>query len=77
MAQLKPRMPTLRLKTSKSFREPVIERQERASRTAVADGTYVGTVGGPAIIRHPWVIPVVACDLAGGTAGGIQAGQFD
>jgi len=39
---------------------------------AAAHGTLVvaaagnqGTVGGSAITRHPWVIPVVACDLAG------------
>jgi subtilisin family serine protease len=39
---------------------------------AAAHGTLVvaaagnqGTVGSSAITRHPWVIPVVACDLAG------------
>src|SRR5262249_52146826 len=39
---------------------------------AAARGTLVvaaagnqGTVGGSAITRHPWVIPVVACDRAG------------
>ena len=39
---------------------------------AAAHGTLVvaaagnqGTVGGSAITRHPWVIPVVACDWAG------------
>ena len=39
---------------------------------AAAHGTLVvaaagnqGTIGGSAITRHPWVIPVVACDLAG------------
>jgi subtilisin family serine protease len=39
---------------------------------AAAHGTLVvaaagnqGTVGGSAITRHPWVIPVVACSLAG------------
>ena len=39
---------------------------------AAAHGTLVvaaagnqGTIGGSPITRHPWVIPVVACDVAG------------
>jgi subtilisin family serine protease len=31
----------------------------------VAAAGNQGTVGGSAITRHPWVIPVVACDVAG------------
>jgi len=31
----------------------------------VAAAGNQGTVGGSAITRHPWVIPVAACDLAG------------
>lgn len=31
----------------------------------VAAAGNQGTVGGSAIIRHPWVIPVAACDLRG------------
>lgn len=50
-------------------REP---RLEQALDHAAARGALVvaaagnqGTIGGSAITRHPWVIPVVACDLAG------------
>lgn len=45
---------------------------EEALRQAVKRGVVVvaaagnqGTVGSSAITRHPWVIPVVACDLRG------------
>jgi subtilisin family serine protease len=45
---------------------------EQALDHAAARGTLVvaaagnqGTVGGSAITRHPWVIPVVACDTQG------------
>jgi subtilisin family serine protease len=33
------------------------------------------TVGGTAITRHPWVIPVVACDLQGRPAGNSNLGR--
>lgn len=33
----------------------------------VAAAGNQGTLGGSAITRHPWVLPVVACDLAGRT----------
>jgi subtilisin family serine protease len=41
--------------------------QEAASRGAVvvAAAGNQGTVGGSAITRHPWVVPVVACDRQG------------
>jgi subtilisin family serine protease len=50
-------------------REPKVE---QALNYAAARGTIVvaaagnqGTLGGSAISRHPWVVPVGACDLAG------------
>jgi subtilisin family serine protease len=50
-------------------REPKLE---QALDHAAARGTIVvaaagnqGTLGGSAISRHPWVVPVAACDLAG------------
>ena len=50
-------------------REPKLE---QALDHAAARGTLVvaaagnqGTVGSSAITRHPWVVPVVACDLVG------------
>jgi subtilisin family serine protease len=49
--------------------EPLLE---EALNLAVKRGVIVaaaagnqGTIGGSAITRHPWVIPVVACDLRG------------
>src|SRR5262249_21369818 len=52
---------------------PAAERQlARALDAAAARGVLVvaaagnqGTVGSTVITRHPWVIPVVACDLGG------------
>jgi subtilisin family serine protease len=34
-----------------------------------------GTVGGSVITRHPWVIPVVSCDLTGRPAGNSNLGR--
>ena len=60
---------SLALATPSPNREPKLA---QALDHAAAHGTLVvaaagnqGTVGGSAITRHPWVIPVVACDLAG------------
>jgi subtilisin family serine protease len=60
---------SLSLATPSPNREPKLA---QALDYAAAHGTLVvaaagnqGTVGGSAITRHPWVIPVVACDLAG------------
>lgn len=41
----------------------------------VAAAGNQGVIGGSAITRHPWVIPVVACDLAGRTIGGSNLGN--
>jgi subtilisin family serine protease len=60
---------SLSLATVSPNREPQLV---QALDYAAAHGTLVvaaagnqGTVGGSAITRHPWAIPVVACDLAG------------
>jgi subtilisin family serine protease len=57
------------LATPSPNREPKLE---QALSYAATHGTLVvaaagnqGTVGGSAITRHPWVVPVVACDLVG------------
>ena len=57
------------LATPSPNKEPVLD---QALHYAAARGAIVvaaagnqGTVGGSAITRHPWVVPVVACDLAG------------
>jgi subtilisin family serine protease len=57
------------LATPSPNREPKLE---QALDSAAARGTLVvaaagnqGTVGGSAITRHPWVIPVAACDATG------------
>ena len=34
-----------------------------------------GSIGGSAITRHPWVIPVVACDLRGFPVGSSNLGS--
>lgn len=63
------------LNLSLSLARPSPNREPKVAQAldyAAAHGTLVvaaagnhGTVGGSAITRHPWVIPVVACDLAG------------
>ena len=60
---------SLSLATVSPNREPQLV---QALDHAAAHGTLVvaaagnqGTIGGSAITRHPWVIPVVACDVAG------------
>ena len=57
------------LATPSPNKEPILE---QALHYAAARGAIVvaaagnqGTVGGSAITRHPWVVPVAACDLAG------------
>ena len=60
---------SLSLATVSPNREPQLV---QALDHAAAHGTLVvaaagnqGTIGGSPITRHPWVIPVVACDVAG------------
>ena len=54
--------------------------QSRPSRRGVivvAAAGNQGTLGSSAITRHPWVIPVVACDLRGRPMSEFESGQFD
>jgi subtilisin family serine protease len=57
--------------SGKGERELGLVLDEAASRgvLVVAAAGNQGTVGSTAITRHPWVIPVVACDLQGRTLG--------
>jgi subtilisin family serine protease len=41
----------------------------------VAAAGNQGTIGGTVITRHPWVIPVAACDLQGRPVGGSNLGK--
>jgi subtilisin family serine protease len=43
--------------------EAAFEHAMRRGALVIAAAGNQGTVGGTAITRHPWVIPVVACDL--------------
>jgi len=45
--------------------EEALHHAVRHDVIVVAAAGNQGTVGGSAITRHPWVIPVVACDLRG------------
>jgi subtilisin family serine protease len=47
----------------------------RSGVIIVAAAGNQGTVGGTAITRHPWVIPVVACDLQGWPTGTSNLGR--
>jgi subtilisin family serine protease len=44
--------------------EAALDHTARRGALVVVAGNQ-GTLGSPAITRHPWVIPVVACDLRG------------
>jgi len=45
--------------------EDALNRAVRRGVIVVAAAGNQGTIGGSALTRHPWVIPVVACDLRG------------
>lgn len=45
--------------------EDALDQAVRRGVIVVAAAGNQGTVGSSAIIRHPWVIPVVACDIRG------------
>jgi subtilisin family serine protease len=56
----------------------LVEALDHAMRRGVivvAAAGNQGTIGGSAITRHPWVIPVVACDLQGRPVGGSNLGS--
>jgi subtilisin family serine protease len=52
-----------------------LEHTMRRGVIVVAAAGNQGTVGGTAITRHPWVIPVVACDPEGRPAHGSNLGS--
>ncbi len=45
--------------------EEALDHAARRGLIAVAAAGNQGTIGSSAITRHPWVLPVVACDLRG------------
>ena len=51
-------------KTEKAIAQALEEAARRGVIVAAAAGNQ-GTLGGTAIISHPWVIPVAACDAQG------------
>lgn len=61
-----------------SRREPRLEQAldlaARRGVLVVAAAGNQGTLGGSSITRHPWVIPVAACDLEGRPAGNTNLG---
>jgi subtilisin family serine protease len=52
------------LRAERAIAEALQEAARRGAVVVAAAGNQ-GTVGGTAITRHPWVIPVVACDPQG------------
>lgn len=49
--------------------EGALDYAARRGVIVVAAAGNQGTVGSSAITRHPWVVPVIACDLRGGPVG--------
>lgn len=54
--------------------EEVLDTAARHGVIVVAAAGNQGTVGGSAITRHPWVIPVVSCDTRGRPTNGSNLG---
>ncbi len=57
--------------------EEALNQAVRRGVIVVAAAGNQGTLGSSAITRHPWVIPVVACDLQGRPTNDVESGQFD
>ena len=57
--------------------EQALGHAARRGAIVVAAAGNQGTLGSSAITRHPWVIPVMACDLAWLAAGNVQPRQLD
>ena len=57
--------------------EEALNQAVRRGVIVVAAAGNQGTLGSSAITRHPWVIPVVACDLRGQTDERVEPGQLD
>jgi subtilisin family serine protease len=55
--------------------EDALNRAIRQSVIVVAAAGNQGTLGSSAITRHPWVLPVVACDLRGRPTGDSNLGS--
>ena len=55
--------------------DEALDHAVRREVIVVAAAGNQGTVGSTAITRHPWVIPVVACDLQGRPAGNSNLGK--
>ena len=68
---LAPAKPSIR--AERELGEALDHAMRRGVLVVAAAGNQ-GVVGGSAIIRHPWVIPVAACDLRGQPASGTNLG---
>jgi subtilisin family serine protease len=55
--------------------EEALDHAMRREVIVVAAAGNQGTIGSSVITRHPWVIPVVACDLQGRPVGGSNLGK--
>jgi len=55
--------------------DEALDHAMRRGVIVVAAAGNQGTIGSTAITRHPWVIPVVACDLQGRPVGGSNLGS--
>jgi subtilisin family serine protease len=55
--------------------EGALDRAVRRGVIVVAAAGNQGTLGSSAITRHPWVIPVAACDLGGRPVGSSNLGR--
>jgi len=55
--------------------DEALDHAMRRGVLVVAAAGNQGTIGGSAITRHPWVIPVVGCDLQGRPVGGSNLGS--
>ena len=55
--------------------EQVLDHATKRGVIIVAAAGNQGTLGSTAITRHPWVIPVVACDLRGRPMNGSNLGS--
>ncbi len=60
---------------SKRELEASLDYAMRRGVMVIAAGGNQGTLGSSAITRHPWVIPVVACDLTGKPMGDSNLGS--
>lgn len=55
--------------------EEVLDEAARRGVIVVAAAGNQGAVGGSALTRHPWVVPVVACDVSGRPLGESNLGR--